>query len=48
MGLGVFYVAHLWDTHTRKKKNNKKKNWRKIDPVNSNIALNFEGWVDID
>ena len=25
MGLGVFYVAHLWDTHTRKKKNNKKK-----------------------
>ena len=48
MGLGVFYVAHLWDTHTRKKKKKKKKNWRKIDPVNSNFALNFEGWVDID
>lgn len=42
MGLGVFYVAHLWDTHTRKKK---KKRWRKIDPVDSNIVLNFEGWA---
>ena len=30
MGLGVFYVAHLWDTHTRKKKKKKKKTEGKL------------------